>query len=108
MIQAFVPEIMTAGELSLVFLAGRFSHAFLKRAVPGEFRVQVEFGGSETPATASDAAHAFAESVLLAAGQRGLPCASYTPQQVKGAVCGSGRAAKDQVQRMVIANHILA
>src|SRR6266545_2566047 len=32
--------------------------------------------------------------VLLAAGQRGLPCASYTPQQVKGAVCGSGRAAK--------------
>jgi crossover junction endodeoxyribonuclease RuvC len=39
--------------------------------------------------------------VLLAAGQRDVPCASYTPQQVKGAVCGSGRAAKDQVQRMV-------
>ena len=39
--------------------------------------------------------------VLLAAGQRGVPCSSYTPQQVKGAVCGSGRAAKDQVQRMV-------
>jgi crossover junction endodeoxyribonuclease RuvC len=39
--------------------------------------------------------------VLLAAGQAGLDCASYTPQQVKGAVCGSGRAAKDQVQRMV-------
>jgi crossover junction endodeoxyribonuclease RuvC len=39
--------------------------------------------------------------VLLAAGQRGLPCASYTPQQVKGAVCGSGRADKGQVQRMV-------
>ncbi len=39
--------------------------------------------------------------VLLAAGQRALPCASYTPQQVKGAVCGSGRAQKDQVARMV-------
>ena len=39
--------------------------------------------------------------VMLAAGQRDIPCASYTPQQVKGAVCGSGRAAKDQVQRMV-------
>jgi crossover junction endodeoxyribonuclease RuvC len=39
--------------------------------------------------------------VMLAAGQRGLPCASYTPQQVKGAVCGSGRADKAQVQRMV-------
>jgi crossover junction endodeoxyribonuclease RuvC len=39
--------------------------------------------------------------VMLAAGQRGVPTASYTPQQVKSAVCGSGRAAKDQVQRMV-------
>ena len=40
---------------------------------------------------------------LLAAGQRGVPCFSYTPQQIKGAVCGSGRAAKDQVGRMVAA-----
>lgn len=39
--------------------------------------------------------------VMLAAGQRGIPCRSYTPQQVKGAVCGSGRADKGQVQRMV-------
>ncbi len=39
--------------------------------------------------------------VMLAAGQRGLECTSYTPQQVKGAVCGSGRAQKDQVARMV-------
>jgi crossover junction endodeoxyribonuclease RuvC len=39
--------------------------------------------------------------VMLAAGQRDVPCSSYTPQQVKSAVCGSGRAAKDQVQRMV-------
>ena len=31
---------------------------------------------------------------MLAAGQRGIPCACYTPQQVKGAVCGSGRAAR--------------
>jgi crossover junction endodeoxyribonuclease RuvC len=38
---------------------------------------------------------------MLAAAQRGLPCHDYTPQQVKGAVCGSGRAAKEQVQRMV-------
>jgi crossover junction endodeoxyribonuclease RuvC len=39
--------------------------------------------------------------VLLAAGQRGVASRSYTPQQVKGAVCGHGRAAKDQVGRMV-------
>ena len=40
-------------------------------------------------------------AAMLAAGQRGLPCSGYTPQQVKGAVCGSGRAPKDQVARMV-------
>ncbi len=39
--------------------------------------------------------------VLLAAGQRGLGCHGYTPQQVKAAVCGSGRADKDQVTKMV-------
>ena len=39
--------------------------------------------------------------VILAAGQRAIRCASYTPQQVKAAVCGSGRAEKGQVQRMV-------
>lgn len=38
--------------------------------------------------------------VLLAAGQRSIPARSYTPQQVKSAVCGSGRASKDQVGRM--------
>jgi crossover junction endodeoxyribonuclease RuvC len=38
---------------------------------------------------------------LLAAGQRGVPCFDYTPQAVKMAVCGSGSAAKQQVQRMV-------
>jgi crossover junction endodeoxyribonuclease RuvC len=39
--------------------------------------------------------------VLLAAGQHALPVRSYTPQQVKGAVCGNGRAAKEQVAKMV-------
>ena len=39
--------------------------------------------------------------MLLAAGQAGIPCYSYTPQAVKQAVCGSGRADKGQVQRMV-------
>jgi crossover junction endodeoxyribonuclease RuvC len=38
---------------------------------------------------------------LLAAGQRAVLCVDYTPQQIKSAVCGSGRAAKGQVQDMV-------
>ena len=40
-------------------------------------------------------------AVLAAAGGRDVPCFSYTPQAVKLAVCGSGAAGKDQVQRMV-------
>lgn len=39
--------------------------------------------------------------VLLAAGQRHVPSRSYTPQQVKSAVCGHGRADKAQVGNMV-------
>ena len=46
--------------------------------------------------------------VMLAAGRRSLACSSYTPQQVKSAVCGSGRADKDQVIRMVQALLCLA
>jgi crossover junction endodeoxyribonuclease RuvC len=40
-------------------------------------------------------------AAMLAAGQRGVVCTSYTPQQVKAAVCGNGRADKGQVARMV-------
>jgi len=38
---------------------------------------------------------------LLAAAQRGLPIAEYTPMQVKQAVVGYGAAEKRQVQEMV-------
>jgi crossover junction endodeoxyribonuclease RuvC len=39
--------------------------------------------------------------VLLAAARHGLPVFEYGPHEVKLAVTGYGRAAKDQVQRMV-------
>jgi crossover junction endodeoxyribonuclease RuvC len=39
--------------------------------------------------------------LMLAAAKQKLPCFDYTPQAVKKAVCGSGSAGKDQVQRMV-------
>ncbi len=39
--------------------------------------------------------------VLLAAAQYGLPVSEYGPHEVKLAVTGYGRAAKDQVARMV-------
>ncbi|OPX62896.1 MULTISPECIES: crossover junction endodeoxyribonuclease RuvC [unclassified Methanoregula] len=39
--------------------------------------------------------------VLLAAAQRRIPVTEYTPNQVKQAITGSGRADKRQVQEMI-------
>jgi crossover junction endodeoxyribonuclease RuvC len=40
-------------------------------------------------------------AAMLAAAQGDVRCFTYTPQAIKKAVCGSGAAGKDQVQRMV-------
>ena len=40
-------------------------------------------------------------AVLVAAANAGVECAEYAPARVKQAVCGYGRAEKQQVQRMV-------
>jgi glutathione synthase/RimK-type ligase-like ATP-grasp enzyme len=49
LIQQFIPEIQTHGEISFVYIDGRFSHAVLKRPAAGDFRVQQEHGGSAEP-----------------------------------------------------------
>jgi len=40
-------------------------------------------------------------AVLVAASSAGVACAEYAPARVKQAVCGYGRAEKEQVARMV-------
>ncbi len=40
-------------------------------------------------------------AAICALASRGLPVAEYTPQEVKRAVVGGGRALKEQVQHMV-------
>jgi crossover junction endodeoxyribonuclease RuvC len=42
-------------------------------------------------------------AILASAGRAGVEVHSYTPQQIKLAVCGRGGAGKEQVQRMVCA-----
>lgn len=49
LVQMAVPEIRSEGEWSLVFIGGAFSHATIKRPRPGDFRVQVEHGGTADP-----------------------------------------------------------
>ena len=40
-------------------------------------------------------------AVLVAAANAGIECTEYAPARVKQALCGHGRADKDQIQRMV-------
>jgi crossover junction endodeoxyribonuclease RuvC len=42
-------------------------------------------------------------AVLVAAASAGVACAEYSPARVKQAVCGYGRAEKEQVLKMVTA-----
>lgn len=65
LLQAFVPEI-EQGEMSLVFIDGRFSHAVRKRPAAGDFRVQHEFGGTATSAVAEPALREFGALALAA------------------------------------------
>ncbi len=66
MIQPFLPSVGTEGELSLLWFGGRFSHALTKTAVPGDFRVQPQYGGVVRPAEPDAEAMAAAEAVLAA------------------------------------------
>ncbi len=46
MLQPFQKSVVTSGEWSFIFFGETFSHAVLKRAKPGDFRVQDDFGGT--------------------------------------------------------------
>lgn len=45
-LQEFQDNIVKRGELSLMYFGGTYSHAILKKAKKGDFRVQDDFGGS--------------------------------------------------------------
>lgn len=47
MAQPFLYSIETEGELSFIYIDGQFSHALLKRAASGDYRIQSTYGGTE-------------------------------------------------------------
>lgn len=67
LVQPLMPGILTEGEYSLFFFAGKFSHAIVKRPAKGDFRVQEQYGGRETPWDATEAARQLAAAALAAA-----------------------------------------
>lgn len=47
MIQPFVPSIQSEGEYSFIIIDGELSHALIKRAKQGDYRIQSLYGGYE-------------------------------------------------------------
>ncbi len=62
--QPFLESIKSEGEISLLYVEGRFSHAVRKAPKAGEYRVQVQFGGSSTLCEPEAEALAVAETAL--------------------------------------------
>ena len=65
MVQPFLSMLQEEGELSFIFIDGDFSHALLKQAKSGDYRIQSTYGGTETPVTPSDADLEAARQVLM-------------------------------------------
>lgn len=66
MIQPFIASIATEGEYSFLFVDGAFSHALVKRAKSGDYRIQESYGGTSQTIDASPADRATARNVLTA------------------------------------------
>ena len=64
MLQEYQEQIASKGEVSFMLFGGKYSHAVLKQAKPGDFRVQDDFGGSIEKYEPNKAEIQFAENAL--------------------------------------------
>ncbi|MFY0591274.1 ATP-grasp domain-containing protein [Roseivirga sp.] len=66
MLQPFQNNVVEKGEISLMVMGGQFTHAVLKIAKPGDFRVQDDFGGTVHNYEPTPEEMAFAEKAVAA------------------------------------------
>jgi len=64
LLQPYMPEVIEIGELSLIFFNRKYSHAVIKRATDGEFRVQAFFGGQHESITPEKSIIETAENII--------------------------------------------
>lgn len=64
MLQEFQAKVISKGEMAFVLFGGKYSHAVLKRARSGDFRVHEDYGGSVEAYIASQAEIDFAENIV--------------------------------------------
>jgi glutathione synthase/RimK-type ligase-like ATP-grasp enzyme len=69
LIQAFIEEVQTKGEWSLIFFNKGFSHAVLKRTRTDDFRVQQEYGGTAMACTPPEFIRKQAQHIINTVGQ---------------------------------------
>jgi glutathione synthase/RimK-type ligase-like ATP-grasp enzyme len=66
MLQPFQKNVVEKGEISMMVMGGQVTHAVLKIAKPGDFRVQDDFGGTVHDYKPNDEEMAFAEKAVAA------------------------------------------
>ena len=71
LLQPYLDTVETQGELSFIFLDGQFSHAVRKVSVPGDYRVQDDFGAHDEPATFTGDELAVAKRCVAAVDESG-------------------------------------
>ena len=64
MAQPFLSAILEEGEFSFIFIDGKFSHALVKRAAKGDYRIQSTYGGTDHAITPRVADLATATAIL--------------------------------------------
>jgi glutathione synthase/RimK-type ligase-like ATP-grasp enzyme len=64
MVQPFLRSVMEEGEYSLIYFDGVFSHAVVKRAKAGDYRVQPHLGGREERCEPPEGSRRVAEAAL--------------------------------------------
>jgi len=69
MLQEFQANVISQGEVAFILFGGKFSHAMLKKAKQGDFRVHEDFGGSVQVYLPSDDEINFAEHTVAVCDQ---------------------------------------
>ncbi|HLO45810.1 MAG TPA: hypothetical protein VK175_15835 [Leadbetterella sp.] len=72
LIQPFLEEIQEAGEISMLFFGGNFSHAIQKVPKSGDFRVQKQFGAQYLKYEPSDDLIFIAKNIVEITGKKSI------------------------------------
>lgn len=63
-VQTYIPDIETSGELGAIFISGELSHCVIKMPSGDDFRVQYQYGGVTTLVEAPDYAQDLYEQII--------------------------------------------